>query len=301
MRLPTTRPATVAAGLLVALVLVLTAACGSPGASVGKQTPVASFDQDLHDRLPPSVLDQGVIRVGTDASYPPMSSFGPDGRTIVGMEPDLGSEIGRVLGVRVEFVNTDFTTLLSDVAGGRLDLGMSAMTDTAERARMVDFVNYFSAGTSIVVQLGNPAGITEIQDLCGHVVAVEAGTTQVDLLSRTQANCADNPMTVRTYATNSDALLQLRTGRAVAVLNDLPVAVFLANDPHTRGHYQLASSTQYEPGLYGILVGHRQPGLRDAVQGALEALIDGGVYDDVLDRWGTGDGAVARVSINSDR
>jgi polar amino acid transport system substrate-binding protein len=300
MRVPTTRR-TIAAGLLVAVTIALTAACGSPTATIGKQTPGASFDQGLHDRLPASVLARGVIRVGTDSSYPPMSSFAPDGRTIIGMEPDLGSEIGRVLGVRVEFVNTEFTELLSDVAGGKLDLGMSAMTDTAERAKTVDFINYFNAGTSIVVQHGNPAGITAIQDLCGHVVAVEAGTTQVDLLTRTQANCTDNPMTLKTYPTNSDALLQLRTGRAVAVLNDLPVAVFLTTDPRTRAQYQLASTTQYEPGLYGILVGHRQLGLRDAIQGALETLMNSGVYDDVLTRWGTRDGAVDRISINSDR
>ena len=49
----------------------------------------------------------------------PMSSFGPDGRTIVGFEPDLGAALGRVLGVRFEFVNTDFTELLPDVVDGR--------------------------------------------------------------------------------------------------------------------------------------------------------------------------------------
>ncbi len=247
------------------------------------------------------MLEQGVIRVGTDASYPPMSTFAPDGRTIIGMEPDLGAAIGRVLGVRVEFVNSDFTTLLADVAGGELDLGMSAMTDTAERAKTVDFVNYFSAGTSIVVQHGNPAGITDIQDLCGHVVAVEAGTTQLDLLNRTQANCVHGPIILKMFETNSDALLQLRTGRAVALLNDLPTAVFLVTDSRTRAHYQLASTTQYEPGLYGILVARRQLGLRDAVQGALEELVQSGVYDDVLTEWGTNDGAIDRVSINSDR
>ena len=46
------------------------------------------------------------------------------------------------------------------------------MTDTAQRARSVDFVN-FSAGTTIIVQRGNPAGLTDITDLCGKVVAVE--------------------------------------------------------------------------------------------------------------------------------
>ena len=291
--------------MVLGLCLTLSTACGRPATTEespsGQPAQRARFDQALHDLLPASVRDRGTLRVGTDASYAPMSSFGADGRTIVGMEPDLGSAMGRVLGVRVRFVDTDFTQILDSVENGSLDLGMSAMTDTSQRARTVDFVNYFSAGTAIVVQRGNPAGITNIGGLCGRVVAVEAGTTQVDLLRRAQANCSGGRIAIRTYNTNSDALLQLRTGRAVAVLNDLPPAVFLVNDPRTRSHYQLASTTQYEPGLYGIAVAKDQHALRDAVQGALEQLLNAGDYQHVLRHWNVGDGSVDRISVNSDR
>jgi polar amino acid transport system substrate-binding protein len=74
------------------------------------------------------------------------------------------------------------------------------------------------------------------------VVAVENGTTQVDLLARTQRNCGTARIIVKTFETNSDALVQLRTGRVVAVLNDYPRAVFLVNDVRTRSAYQLAST-----------------------------------------------------------
>jgi len=302
MKRPSVPPLRVVAGLVLAFAAILVAACsGSTTTAVSAPAHEARFNQALHDRLPQSVRDRGVLRVGTDASYAPMSSFAPDGHTIIGMEPDLGVEIGRVLGVRLQFVKTTFSTLLADVAGGRLDVAMSAMTDTPERAKTADFVNYFSAGTAIVVQFGNPAGVTDIKDLCGKVVAVESGTTQVDLLARTQKNCGDRPITVRTYATNSDALVELRTGRAVAVLNDLPPAIYLVNDARTRSHYQLASTTQYEPGLYGIVIAKSQPGLRDAVQGACEELLRSGVYDDVLNRWDARNGAVRAISINSGR
>jgi polar amino acid transport system substrate-binding protein len=284
----------------MAVVATIPAACGGPATTAVTATDGSRLNQTLHDRLPQSIRDRGVLRVGTDASYAPMSSFGPDGRTIIGVEPDLGVEIGRILGVRLQFVNADFVKLLPDVAGGAMDVAMSAMTDTPERAKSTDFVDYFSAGTSIVVQRGNPAGVTDITDLCGKVVAVEQGTTQVDLLARAQKNCGD-PIIMKTYTTNSDALVELRTGRAVAVLDDLPPAVFLVNDPRTRSNYQLASTTQYEPGLYGVVVAKGQPGLRDAVQGAFEELLRGGVYSDILARWGVSDGAVHRISVNSGR
>lgn len=295
------RPRRAAATVLLVLAATLTAGCGSSTSEAPVQVRQASYVASLHERLPASVRDDGVLRIGTDASYAPMSSFGPDGRTIVGTEPDLAAEIGRVLGVEVELVHTDFTDLLPAVATGELDLAMSAMTDTAARAERVDFVNYFSAGTSILVQRGNPAGITQIDHLCGEVVAVEEGTTQVDLLARAQRRCGEDRITVQTYPTNTDALVELRTGRAAAVLNDLPPAVHLVTDARTQSSYQLASTTTYEPGLYGIAVSKRRSGLRDAVQAACEKLLAGGLYDDVLERWGVQDGAIDRISINSDR
>jgi len=302
MNRPPVRPLRVALGLVLAVVATLPAACnGSTTTATSPPALQGHFNQTLHDQLPLSVKARGVLRVGTDASYAPMESFGPDGSTIIGIEPDLGIEIGRVLGVRLEFVNTTFDKLRVDVTSGAVDVAMSAMTDTLDRAKTVDFVDYFSAGTSILVQRGNPGGVTDITDLCGKAAAVESGTTQVDLLARTQKNCGDRPIIVKSYPTNSDALVQLRTGRVAAALNDFPTAAFLVNDPRTRSNYQLASTTQYEPGLYGIVVAKSQPGLREAVQGACEALLRSGVYNDVMARWGVRAGAVDRISINSDR
>lgn len=261
MNRPTYGRLRVAASLFLAVGAVVLAACGTTSpAPTAVQT--AGVDQRLHNLLPASVRSSGVLRVGTDASYAPMSAFGPDGRTIIGVEPDLGVQIGHILGVRLQFGNVDFALLRQRVASGQLDLAISAMTDTPEREKSADFVNYFMTGTSIVVQRGNPAAVTELNDLCGKVVAVESGTTQVDLLARAQANCVKKPIIVHTYPNNSDALLQLRTGRAAAVLNDYPPAVFLVNDVRTKSQYQLASTLQYEPAQYGIA--RRQESARPA-------------------------------------
>jgi polar amino acid transport system substrate-binding protein len=289
------------AALVVAVVVAMLPACGGSGSPTLSPAHTARFDQSLHNLLPASVRRSGVLRVGTDASYAPMSAFGPDGRTIIGMEPDLGVQLGAILGVRLHFASIDFAQLLGQVRSGGLDVAISAITDTPERAKSVDFVNYFAAGTSIVVQHGNPAAVTGLKSLCGKVVAVESGTVQVDLLARAQSGCSGKAILVKTFSDNSDALIEVRTGRAAAVLDDFPSAAFLVNDVRNGSHYQLASTAQYEPGLYGIAVSKAAPALREAVQGALEQLLRNGVYSRVLTAWHVQEGAISAITINSGR
>ncbi|MEV4706314.1 ABC transporter substrate-binding protein [Actinoplanes sp. NPDC049316] len=284
----------------VLLVVATTGCAGTKGVNrdAGTAGDVA-FDQGLHDALPQKVRDRGTIRLATDPSYPPMESYGTDGRSIIGFEPDLAAALGAVLGIKVEMVAADFDSSLDETAAGTYDGVLSAMTDTAAREKTTDFVNYFAAGTSIIVQRGNAHGVTDLKDLCGRVVAVEKGTVQVDLLERSQRGCGEQRMTVRTFKTNSDALLRLRTGRAVAVLSDYPTAAHLTTDQRTRSHFQLASTVQYEPGLYGLAVARDNTALRDTLRDALDLLIRSGAYGELLERWGLASGAVKASSINA--
>lgn len=279
-----------------ALGVLLLAGCHTSAAAAPART--TSVDAALHDALPADVLARGELRVVTDASYAPASSYAADGRTIIGFEPDLAVALGEVLGVRVTVSDHGFDELPGLVTGGAADLVMSAMTDTLEREQELDFVNYLSSGTSMVVQRGNPTGLTDLGDLCGHEVAVQSGTVQVDLVAHLQKNC-DSPVTVLLAEDNDDALLELRTGRVDAVLNDYAPAAALTSDARTASHYQLASTVQYEPGLYGIGVDPERGALRDAVQGALARLISNGRYADVLHDWQVEDGAVRVATINA--
>jgi polar amino acid transport system substrate-binding protein len=204
----------------------------------------------------------------------------------------------QTLGIRIKMVNIDFTDALPLVESGRVDAVMSAMTDTTDRQAQADFIDYFSAGSAILVQRGNPYGISDLSGLCGKVVAVEEGTTQVDMLKRAQPACGRRAIDIQTYPTNSDALLRLRTGRAVAVLNDYPPAVYTTTDPKTRNHFQLASTTQYEPGPYGIAIAKDRPQLRDVLFDAMAKMIRSGSYAEILHRWSVSDGALPSITIN---
>ena len=259
---------------------------------------VVTIDQALHDQLPQSVQARGSIRFVTDASYAPMEYFAADGRTIIGFEPDLAAALGEVLGVRTEMVVGAFNTALDEVNAGTYDGVLSSMTDTVERQKDGDFVNYLSTGTSIVVQRGNPLGIADLSDLCGRIVATEHGTFQEEMLQGLQDDCGKRPITINSRRTNADAQVLLRTGRAAAVLIDFPPAAYLVNDSRTSAFYQLASDQQYEPGLFGIAVAKDNPALRDCLRAALERLIESGTYAELLARWGLSSSAVSEATVN---
>ena len=287
-----------AAGAVLALAA---GGCGTTpaGTDDGTATGTIAVDEQARALLPEAIRQRGSIRLATDPSYAPMESYAPDGRTIIGFDADLAAALGSVTGIQVEMVAADFGSALDETVRGTYDGVLSSMTDTAEREKQVDFIDYFTAGTAVVVQRGNPQGISDLKDLCGKVVAVERSTVQADLLRRSQRGCGADTMELRTFRTNADALLQVRTGRAVAILNDYPPAAYLATDARTRAYYQLASTVQYEPGLLGLAVAKDNTGLRDALRAALDVLIRSGRYTELVQRWALTDGALATSSINA--
>ena len=119
--------------------------------------------------------------VAADATYPPNEFLDEDGQDDRRHDPDLANALGKVLGVKIEIVNAPFDGIMPGLAAGKYDLGLSRFTDTKEREQTVDFVTYFSAGTSFFVR-ADRAGptINGLADLCGHKVAVEKGTIQAD-------------------------------------------------------------------------------------------------------------------------
>src|SRR5215213_4437245 len=162
--------------LLVATLLV--AACtGDDGRPSPGAAAVAEGLTDLGRRLPQRIRSAREIRVGSDVSYAPVEfydAFAPDvldrpvgepEPQVRGIDPDLATELGRKLGVRFTFVNTPFDQLIPSLRASRFDVIISSMTATAERARQISFLEYFQAGTSILVPKGNPERVDALGDL----------------------------------------------------------------------------------------------------------------------------------------
>ena len=285
------RPATLTTALATAALLVL-AGCGSSDDSTKdkgskKAAPLASL-------LPASIRDKGTIVVGSDIAYPPVESFASDGSTPIGIDPDLAKELGKRLGVKLQFQNQTFNGLITSLTSKRIDVIMSAMSDSKKRQASIDFVDYFIVGTSIIVKKGNPQKIQTPDDFCGKTIAIQRGTTQDDVAEAQKKKCGAKGLTILKFDTDPEALLQVKQGRAVADMNDFPVAAFTASKTDD---YEIVGE-QIEAGPYGIGIRKTDTQLRDALQKALQAMIDDGTYGRILQKWNVTAGAVKTATVN---
>jgi polar amino acid transport system substrate-binding protein len=290
---------TVAAVVALGIAAAGLAGCSGSTPKAAASAPQTAFSQTLHDALPEPVRTSGQLTVLTSAGYAPVMFYGPDGHALQGSEADIARALGRVLGVKVAFEPAEFPTILNHLAAGDADIGMAGITDTAERQKKTDFVDYFQAGTSILVQRGNPHGITDLHSLCGHRVSVGEGTTQEALARGLASKCSDEPPVVVPSLNAADAMLELRAGTVDATLVDYPPAVHMANDPKSRAFYQLASESQDDPAPFGIAVSKKRPGLATVVQEALTAMQASGEYDQVLKHWNLTAGRLPKIALNT--
>lgn len=247
--------------------------------------------------LPQKYAKQGHLVIASDATYAPMEFVAKDGKTIVGADVDIGHAIARQLGVKAEFVNASFDSLVPALQSGKYDMSMSAMTVTKKREQVVDFVSYLSAGTSFYVKTRGGPDIGSTADLCGRSVAVEKGTTQSDAASAQSAKCkaAGKPaVNVLVYPDQNGANLALASGRAQVGMADSPVAAWIVKQ--SNGEFKLTGQP-YDTAPYGVAV-PKDSGLAKPVQQALKKIIASGEYARILHKWGITQGGVSAPVIN---
>jgi polar amino acid transport system substrate-binding protein len=297
------RPATLTAIAILAASALFLAGCASEDAgSQGvpeSERPTASLNTDIQAMLPARIAESGVITVGTEAYYPPYESFADDDSTIIGLDPDLLHAIGDVLGVEMKIENLAFDGLLPALDAKRLDIVSAALTINADRVEKYDFVSYFNTPQGITVLADNPNGIKTRDDLCGLNVAVLDASHQLSLLEAMNDDvCSDDQMTITAFTSDADALQQLQSGRADASLSQYPVAAFSAANFGSGDTFTAISDASFGPSLLGEVFRKDDSELRDAVQAAINDLIDSGVYEEVLDTHGLAVGAITRAEIN---
>jgi polar amino acid transport system substrate-binding protein len=303
----------VTAAIVIGSVAVLAAACSSSSTSptttgassttastVGLPTtviPTQPTNAAIAATVPASVKSAGSITIAMDATYAPDEFIAPNGSTIVGMDADLATAISQTLGLKPKLVNATFDTIIPGIQSGKFGMGASSFTDTIAREKVVDFVDYFTAGEGFYVKAGSSKSFGGLSSLCGHSVAVEDGTTeQTDAQTQSKActKSGQKPVTVLAFGNQSQANLAVSSGRAEVGFADSQVAGYIVA---TSNGVFANSGTAFEVAPYGLAL-PRGNGMAKPVQAAVNALIANGVYSKILTKWGVQSGAVTSSVIN---
>ena len=176
------------------------------------------------------------------------------------------------------------------------------MSDTVERQQKVDFVDYYISGSIMFVKAGNPHGFSTVDDLCGRTISLQRGTVQEDYVATTLSpRCVANgkgAVEVMAFDRESEAMLQIEQDRAVAGIQEYPVAVY--NTQQSNGKFETVGE-QVVAGPLGIAVAKDNTALRDAIQASLQMNIDDGDYLKLIERYKTPQSAVKEATINAGR
>ncbi len=267
---------------VAALCVGALAACGSSSSSSSTTSTTAATSTTSSSTaaganaavvklVPSAIKSKGTMTVAADASYAPNEFIGSDGHTVVGMDADLSNALAAVMGLKASIVNATFDTIIPGLSGGKYDMGASSFTDTKAREKVVNFVDYFDAGTSFFTKASGGVSVTGLADLCGKTVSVESGTTEESDAQGQSKKCtsAGKPkVTVLVFPTQTAANLALSSGRAQISMADSPVAAYQVKQ--SNGTFKLVGPT-YGTAPYGLAL-PKASGLAPAVLAALKVL-----------------------------
>ncbi len=222
---------------------------------------------------------RGTLRVATDATYPPFE-FMRDGK-IVGFDCEIGDEIGRELGVPVEYVSMEWSGVFASLETGQCDIIMAGVTITEPRKKGNAFSRpYFLSGQVLARRKGNTAIATPENLLkAGRVVAVQQETTgQFAMEKRGMPKDRQHR-----FDTLQDALMDTRNGKSDAAVGDLPVLI----DMIAKGYpeMEVVPGKPFVSENLGIVARRDSRDLVAAINAALERIMADGRYARIYEKW----------------
>ncbi|MBO8127169.1 MAG: amino acid ABC transporter substrate-binding protein [Firmicutes bacterium] len=220
------------------------------------------------------VKKAGKLVIGIDDAYPPME-FRDENNQLVGFDIDLAREIGKRLGVEVEWVPTEWNGVILALNSGKFDIILSAMSITEERAKQVDFSPpYIDMGQVVVTRTNS--NISNVEDLKGKVIGTQLGSTSAEA-----ARTIEGIKELKEYPKFTEVFLDLAIGRIDAGVVDQLVANYYAN---TRPNvFKVAFQVVPEP--IGIAYRKEDDSLQEAIDSILLDLIEEGYIEELIQKW----------------
>ena len=173
---------------------------------------------------------QKVLRVGSLTAYPPFEYLDTESGRYEGFDMDLIREVGKRMDREIEIVSMGLDALIPALLAKSVDVAVSALTITPERAAKVDFTKpYYDAGLTIMTTKANAPKITGPESLENQCLCAEIGSAGAVYMKRIPG------ATIRTFNSAAEAFMELSQGGCFAMVNDRPVNEYFLAQKSSKG------------------------------------------------------------------
>lgn len=222
---------------------------------------------------------KAVLVMGTEATFAPFE-FTDEDNNPIGFDVDLAKAVSEELGRELEIRDQSFDGLIGALQAKQIDIIVAGMTITEERKQTVAFSDpYYNAKQAVVV-LQDDARIKTLDDLKDKVIAVQAGTTGAQEAEKIKGT-ADTE-SLKQFKKVNEAFMELKNGRADAVIIDSPVA---ASYMKKMEGFKLVEGVSFSDEQFGIAIRKDDEKLLNEVNKALQRIVESGKYDELIQKW----------------
>jgi polar amino acid transport system substrate-binding protein len=232
----------------------------------------------------PGFIDGGKLQACVDPTFPPMEFVKTPGEPPVGIDVDVIDALAAHWKVDANITTMDFNGLLPGLESKRCDIVISGALLKPERLEKFSGVPYLKTGVVMIGKAGDGTAYHSYEDFSGKVVAVQSGTSYIDLLNKVNddlAKAGRDKITLQTYPKQTDAIQQVLVGRATGTISQ--DTEFAYRDLQQPGElkilYAAGASDQYAAYF------RKDDADQVAVTKAVEALLADGTMKTIAEKW----------------
>ena len=249
------------------------------GAVLAVTIPFAAHAENALER----VKAAGSLKVGTETAFAPFDFIDETGAH-VGLNVDLFEEIGKEMGVKIDWIALPWDGVLPGLEAGQFDVVAGPATITKARSERYHFIGPIAEATVALLKHAGDETIAKPEDIAGKLVGAGKATSQLQQLQEYGATLPGGIET-REYVGFNEAYADLAAGRIVAVGNSLPNIAFVAKQQSSV--FEVVKPPFGTPSYSGYL-GTNKPNdrqLLDAIQAAIVKIKHDGRMAALQEKW----------------
>lgn len=286
------------AGLLAGLSACANPASGGSDVTANEVGPTVenTTHEEISGMVPESLRQAGTFSVAINPDIAPVKFLDDQGE-VAGLNPELLEAAGKLMGLEVEFQKASFDALVPGLESQRFDV-IASIGDFKERQEKIDFIDYLTTGSALIVATDFEGDEVAEEDLCGMSLSFVRGTYQQGQIEGISEECTSagaDGVEATGYGDANAALLSVNSGQAEGFWGDLQQLAY--NEKTSPEKYKVVAEESSGP--YGIGINKEDTEFRDALQAALLELVANGTYDQTLEKWGQEDYGMPEMPLNT--